>query len=398
MPILAEKTQCTGCGACANACKRTAIKMVEDSLGYLYPVIDNSRCVECGMCERKCPLKNNGVKIEQSGIICFAATHKNDDIQMKSSSGGAFSAIVDVWRQETGECEVCAAIYDENMTVCHKKINSKSSAFEAFHGSKYVQSYLGESFKEIENSLRGNKKVLFVGTPCQVAGLKSYLGRDDEDLLLVDFMCTGAGRPRIFKIVIEHLQRIRRKKVVSYNMRKKVEDSTGDYSIMEHEIGYEDGSIEQNRVKASLFKEMFYKHRFFRTCCYHCAFKTSERVGDITIGDWWGSVDGIDDRFRGASAIICNTQKGKEVGEKLGDYLNLRVVEYQKIIKQQPALRCKSLLDGQKEVYKGKTDRPDVFYILYMYINAMPTPMQMIKNLAKILLPDVIVEKLRKSQ
>ncbi len=397
MPILAEKTQCTGCGACAIECKANAIKMVEDSLSYLYPIVDSSRCVECGLCERKCPLKSNGVKSENSGRVCFAATHRNDDMQMKSSSGGAFSAIVDIWGQETGECEVCAAIYDDNMTVCHKLINSNSSEFEAFHGSKYVQSYLGESFKKIENDLKHKKKVLFVGAPCQVAGLKSYLGRDYDNLLLVDFMCTGAGSPRIFKIVIEHLERTRQKKIVSFNMRKKVEDATGDYSIMEHEICYEDGSAEHNRLKVNLFKKMFYKHRFYRTSCYHCSFKTSERVGDITIGDWWGSVDGIDNRFRGASAIICNTEKGVSVGDNLDQFLNLKQVLYSEIIKQQPALRCENLQDGQKEPYAGNTARKDFFYVMYMYVNAMPTMLELIKGLAKIVLPEVVAEKLRKS-
>lgn len=195
MIIITNKELCCGCGACYNSCPNKAIQMVEDQEGFLYPEINKTKCINCSICEKVCPIKN--IKIEEdTELIKLAAWSKNKEIRKSSSSGGIFYTIANYIIENSGV--VCAAGFDENMNVVHKIISEKKQIKE-LQGSKYVQSDIGQCNREVKKLLEEGKKVLFVGTPCQVSGLLTMLGKKYNNLYLCDFICHGVPSPKVYK-------------------------------------------------------------------------------------------------------------------------------------------------------------------------------------------------------
>lgn len=320
------------------------------------------------------------------------AIHRDEDVLMKSSSGGAFTALVDAF-SDGDECFICAATYDEDLVVVHEILGSSSIEKSKFHGSKYVQSYLGNSLKQIKKILDVDEKLVFVGTPCQVAGLRNFLGKSYDNLLLIDFLCTGAGSPKAFDIVLSYLQEKRNSKIADYRMRNKEIQYDGQYRVMEHEILYSNGLIENRNFYKNLYKKLYYKHKFYRSCCYNCTYKSPNRVGDITIGDWWGSVEGLDSCYRGASVLICNNIK-KEFISKLEIHMKMKKIELAEVIEQQPALREHELMDGNRK-FIDISGKDEGWIKRYIIKSSLPTVSEILKLCAKKIIPKEIVEVLR---
>lgn len=295
------KGSCCGCTACANICPNSAITMKEDKEGFLQPIINNKKCNNCHLCEKVCPLNKEK---SSSGFepITFA-TMANNDIRVKSSSGGMFTILANYFLENNGY--VCGASFDKNWKVKHIIIDNKKD-LDKLRGSKYVQSDLGNIFKDVKNLLEKNSKVLFTGTPCQIAGIKSFLGKEYENLYLVDLLCHGVPSPKIW---IQYLkEEFKYKDIKAINFR----DKHNFWYMLPQSITYPNKKVVKCEFQIMDFMKTFLNNICNRPSCNDCQFATYNRLSDITIGDFWGIqkyTENMLDQY-GTSMTVINNQKG----------------------------------------------------------------------------------------
>lgn len=295
--------KCTGCTTCFNTCPQNAIEMRLNDEGFLYPYISDN-CIDCGLCERTCPIINFALKNPEPTIA--HAVMLDDETRMESSSGGVFTALARYVFQRGGY--VCGAAWGKDFSVKHMLIDNEED-LPKLRGSKYVQSYLGNIFYEIKSLLGQAKYVMFVGTPCQVDGLQHFLGKKYINLLTVDLLCRATPSVEVFK---KHLsERFDINRIQKVNFRDKRATGWG------HQITYtyEDGKEDRNSSLNSVWIKAFETDIMNRKSCYRCVYSSKKRVGDITLGDFWGisSYDkDLDDR-KGTSAVFINTEIGEQV-------------------------------------------------------------------------------------
>lgn len=300
-----EKRNCTGCASCSNACPKQCIAMVPDEEGFLYPKVDVADCVDCGLCEKVCPILNQD---EYDSPICILGLkNKNEESLLQSASGGVFIELA----HKVAHCGgyVAGAVWNDDMLVEHKIVHTISDC-KSFQGSKYVQSNIGVVYREIKKLLRNGEKVLFSGTPCQVAGLKHFLRKDYDNLITIDIICHGVPSPYVFKEYIKHIERVSKKKITGINMRDK---SNGWGMFIR--IYFSDGTSICHTRDTCLFNGMYAVHYATRPSCHHCRFASMHRVGDITIGDFW-SIKKWHPNFydsRGVSCALVNSKKGLDL-------------------------------------------------------------------------------------
>jgi coenzyme F420-reducing hydrogenase beta subunit len=197
---LTEKTDCCGCNACVQSCPKDCITMQEDNEGFLYPAIDLETCIDCSLCEKVCPEIHQ--KEVRKPLQVYAAKNRNEEVRLQSSSGGIFTLLAEKIIEEHGV--VFGARFDENWAVIHDYTET-IEGLASFRGSKYVQSRIGETFSQAKQFLKSGRKVLFSGSPCQIAGLKLFLKKDYENLLTIDFVCHGVPSPKVWRKYIMQL-------------------------------------------------------------------------------------------------------------------------------------------------------------------------------------------------
>ena len=306
---------CTGCAACKNICPTNAINMIPNAEGFYYPRIDTKRCVQCRQCEYVCQIsyRDEQIKINREPLM-FACINKNDDVLRQSSSGGAFAALADIAVQRNGIIVGCQ--FDESMAPVHKAVEARNG-YSQFHGSKYIQSSIGNVYIEIERYLKDGRFVLFTGTPCQVRGLQLFLGEDFDNLLTVDLICHGVPSPKLWQEHLSYLERKNRKQIVSYRFRGKYKIG---WSLYYYYYYYckDDKIPRHGYAQLDPFYTSFLKGENYRECCYKCDFATLRRAGDFTIGDYWGVEKHHKDlaAMQGVSLVLLNTAKAKKL---LGD-------------------------------------------------------------------------------
>lgn len=305
--ILEIKEKCTACMACYNICPQESICMIENEEGFILPEIDENLCSNCLLCEEVCPELNKSnekpIKLIQKA---YYGWHNNEDIRKKSSSGGAFTAFADHILKNNGI--VFGAVYDsEKQMVLHKSTDECEPA--AMRKSKYVQSYIGDSFKKVVTALDNNKRVLFVGTPCQIAGLKMLC--DHQNLITCDFICHGVPS---MKLLIDDLKLLEKKyddKIISFDFRPKLKTWSFDYFSIYFKSG--------NRKNIPWSNDSYYKgfidNLTLRKSCYQCRYSASQHIADITLADYWGYRRYDENIFdnRGLSLILANTDKGENL-------------------------------------------------------------------------------------
>lgn len=305
---LASKKECTACTACYSVCARNAITMQPDKEGFLFPNIDASKCIECGQCLKRCPSLN--CESRSLSKLCFAAysyTH-----QCNGSSGGVFSALADYVLEKKGT--VFGAAYDENFHVRHLSVKSTCD-MQALRGSKYVQSEIGDSFILVKSLLNAGEYVLFSGTPCQIDGLRHFLGHKDyPNLLLVDIICHGVPSPNVFSRWVRGLKN---KYGEFNNLLFRKLDGWSSTATLEHN----NGKKRILRGEDEAYMKAFYKCNMFRESCYRCKYANLSRCGDITLGDFWkiGQAGSpfYQDTTNGISLVLLNTDKGTAIIEEL---------------------------------------------------------------------------------
>ncbi|MBR5726828.1 MAG: Coenzyme F420 hydrogenase/dehydrogenase, beta subunit C-terminal domain [Muribaculaceae bacterium] len=341
---ISDKSRCCGCGACVQRCPQSCIKLEEDQQGFWYSVVDLQQCVNCHLCEQVCPFFNEN--ITPNPIKCFAAVNEDQQIRLGSSSGGVFTLLAQSVIASGGV--VFGARFDEEWHVVHDYADNMEG-LSAFRGSKYVQSMLGDNYIKAEQFLKQGRTVLFSGTPCQIEGLKHYLGREYEELIAVEVVCHGVPSPMVWK---EYLYGKMGKKPVSVvNFRDK---TTGwkDYSVR---IGHV-----LRRHDNDEFMGCFLSNYSLRPSCFNCPSKSGKSGADITLGDLWGAqviAPSLDDNL-GTSVVIANTEKGLNAVNSCG-ISKLVAVEYGQVVSHNPAI-CKSSSkpDDYDDFWKKFSSRP----------------------------------------
>lgn len=313
VPILYKtKEDCCGCKACANVCPQNAISFQPDEYGFEYPLIDDEKCIGCSVCVKTCDFKKE--VIGHNPTRCgLAARHKEKGIYEKSTSGGMFTAIAEWVLAQGGSVYGC--VWDDNMKPVHK-VAENSEQLAAMRGSKYVQSDTGLIYRDVKSKLKTGKSVLFTGTPCQVAGLYSFLGKTDLDnLLTVDIVCHGVPSPEVFSKYIEFLSHKYDRKVTNFQFRNK----KFEWERPVINVSFDNGKDKWWFTTTDVYYENFNKGNMQRPSCFQCKYACEKRYGDITIGDFWGYqkahlkmsvADGI-------SCCLLNTEKAINLVEEL---------------------------------------------------------------------------------
>lgn len=351
-----NKADCCGCTACASICPQDAITMQPDSMGFQYPVVDKDKCVDCGLCEKVCAFNDSyDTSLNLSQPIAYGARHKDMHEVETSRSGAAFIAISDYVLENGGV--VYGAGYTDHFRVVHKRAITKEERNE-FKGSKYVQSDLHGVFRQVKKDLKDGLTVLFSGTPCQTAGLNSYIGKKlRENLILVDIICHGVPGPYLWRDYLAYLEKKQGDRICWVNFRDKQEYG---WAAHHETFKFENGG----GVKMS-FTDLFYKHIMFREACGKCHFANTRRPSDITLGDFWGwekTDPEINKDDKGVSLVFINTEKGYALFEAVKDRLIVASVKIEDCL--QPNLRHSSVLHPLRKVFEREYKKKGFEYVL----------------------------------
>lgn len=317
--VFDEKKYCCNCSACYNICPKQAIDIVEDEYGFTYPKINKEICIQCGLCRKICTFKSND-KYNKVEKIAYVSYSTDEDIRKNSASGGIFASIAKEILQLHGLVYGCSLEnFDGKLIPKHIKIDKIDQLYK-LQGSKYVQSDIGETFKFVKEDLEKEKLVLFSGTPCQVAGLKSFLRKDFNNLFTIDIICHGVPSAKFFQDYLNYMEKKINGKIINFKFRDKIKGWRLVASIR-----YKQGKKEKLKIiypEESSYYKMFLDSKIYRDSCYRCPYANSNRPAELTIGDYWG-IENVHPELleelnikKGVSCLVVNNQKGKEIIEK----------------------------------------------------------------------------------
>ncbi len=298
-----EKADCCGCNACAEVCPKNCIEMIPDRKGFLYPQVNQAACIECGACEKACPFEKGNISLNVP-FTAYAAWNKDREQYLASSSGGAAHVFSSHIIKQGGVVYGCSS---EGIHIRHIRVEALSGLHK-LQGSKYVQSDVRGLFNQVKNDLKAGKPVLFIGTPCQVAGLKNYIKRIPEHLYLVDLICHGVPSQQMLHEHITHMLGNCTAEHLSF--RKE--------AIFHIEITSPCGTTYSSEPHKDMYYRAFLDGISYRKSCYHCPFARKERISDITIGDFWGIKDTASlplEISDGISVLLPSSEKGKALIE-----------------------------------------------------------------------------------
>lgn len=348
--LVEDKKECCGCGSCVNTCPNQAISMSEDEYGFLYPKISERKCTKCGLCLKVCGYKHRAY--ENLPIETYAVQTKNSDIK-KSASGGAFASIATTVLENGGIVYGSALEYINGKLVpSHIAVTDIKNLYKLC-GSKYVQSDIGSVFSDIKKHLKKNELVLFSGTPCQIDGLKSYLQENYKNLFFIDIICHGVPSSKFFQDYVSYLENYYNDKIIDFKFR----DKSKGWGLTA-KVYTAKGKIKIISAKYSSYYELFLKSYTYRINCYSCPYANKMRVGDITIGDYWGIEEeeswllvdngGQINNKKGVSCLIINTDKGSELFEECQGSMLFYKSEFYKVEKHNRQLKKASDYDEEK--------------------------------------------------
>ena len=369
---IVDKRDCCGCSACVQRCPKHCITLHEDTEGFLYPKVDENSCIDCGLCEKVCPLLNRPEAITPQAVL--AVKNCNEEELLTSSSGGVFVAVAHKVIQEGGV--VFGAVFDEHWEVKHTYAETLEEV-RPMMGSKYLQSRMENCYREAEQFLKQGCKVLFTGTPCQVTGLYSFLRKDYPNLLCVDFLCHGVPSPGIWRRYLEETffnparRAVAGKNTVLSSSLKTVPVLTGiefrdkkSYGWKKYSFvvrGKSASKTDQNSVLLSVihrenaFMRGFLSDIYLRPSCYRCRCKNGISHSDLTIADYWG-IDRLMPDFdddKGVGLVLVNTEKGKEMFNSLDMEIRMSSLD-----------DARRLNGGFKEMVKVHPKRDKFFHLI----------------------------------
>lgn len=332
-----SKIDCCGCNACGDVCAHGAISYKTDDEGFWYPEVDSQKCIECGLCEKVCPiiqadeLKKNDFETPK----CFAAQNKNLESLFNSTSGSAFAGFAEKVYRDGGY--VGGAVFNEDYSV-RQFISNDKADLEGLRNSKYVQSNSEGFYTEVKQLLKSGNKVLVCGLPCQMAALRAFLRKDYDNLIIVDLICLGINSPIILPAYLHWKEVQHNSKLVYYKAKNK---ELG-WRQLTTKLVFENGDVEYDKKDTNYFTHGFIgTHAFARPSCYECKFKGTPRIADITIGDFWGVEKYLGkeyDNDLGTSCILINSKKGLDFYESVRSKFRDIEINYQDVLKGNKAL------------------------------------------------------------
>lgn len=362
---LKKKNDCCGCNACTQICPKQCITMKEDLEGFLYPEINQKECIECNLCEKVCPVINQYSPSTPSKI--FGIKNKKERVRLQSSSGGIFTILAEKVLENGGV--VFGARFNENWEVVHDFIDNKADISQ-FQGSKYVQSQISNSFKQVQIFLKQQKLVLFSGTPCQIAGLKRFLRKKYENLITVDFICHGVPSPKVWRLYLDEICnkifKCSKSNIKSICFRNKT-NGWRNFSLQIQfytPISYNGTIIREFRESNNdnLFMKGFLRDLYLRPSCHSCPTKAFKSGSDYTIADFWGIEKTHPDFYDniGISILFVNGEKDIFPYEKC-DVIESRI---NKIIKYNPAIIKCALPKRQRSLFFQKINNQSSINLL----------------------------------
>ena len=374
---LQDKADCCGCGACVQTCPVKCISMKEDREGFLFPFVDESKCIGCNACEGSCPIIVSKKNIKKESVFdtpkAYGGWIKDDKIRYDSSSGGAFTLFANYILENGGI--VYGAAMDEKLVCRHIGIETKEG-LSKLRGSKYVQSIIGDVYAKIKEQLNAERLVLFSGTPCQAAGLCSYLGDGKWDnLYIVDFICHGVPSPKVFADYIKYMAHKYKVKILSFKFRMKDRQwnptglqlgtgtgtGTGTGRVIRHFPGFMDP-----------FMNGFLSDIYLRRSCYSCHFKSlPKHYSDITIADFWG-VNKIYPKLydgKGTSLVLVNGLHGEGLFNKVSSSFHYEEVDFKKAIDRNKSLIKSASLGAKRDSFFKDYKEKSFDYVRRKYMN-----------------------------
>lgn len=346
-----RKEECTGCNACGDICPKGAITFPKDNEGFWYPEVDKEKCIDCGLCDKVCP--GNSVNELKKGNYenpeCYVAEHKNLKVVFASTSGGMFSAFADVMYRRKGY--VGGAIHNEDFSVSHFISNDKQD-IEKLRRSKDLQSNAEGFYREVRELLSKGEQVLACGLPCQMAALRSFLGKDYDNLIIVDLICLGVNSPKVWRKYLDGIEEKYNSKIVHTENKSK----EYGWRNLTQKFVFENGEEAFDIASTSAFVKGYVgTHLYCRPSCYECKFKGFPRMADITIGDFWGieKHDKSMDKNLGLSMVLINSQKGKVYFEEVKKRIVFKPASLDWAIEGNPALQnsITKLSDRREEFF-----------------------------------------------
>lgn len=336
--MICPAEKCTGCFACVNICPKNCIQMKEDHFGYVYPEVDQDLCIHCNLCDKVCP-SNHPIQANQP--MNAYASWVLDEEQRKLSTSGGLATLVSKFLIENRGIVFGAAYQDKE--IQHIRIDDVKD-LDKIRGSKYVHSYLKFAYREIKNYLKQDKKVLFIGTPCQVAGLKSFLGKEESNLYTIDIVCHGVPSQKLLKEELKDFE--------PYD-KVLFRDQNG-FNLTVFNKGVIIKSIPSYK---SLYYQAFLDSLTYRENCYTCPYANSQRLGDLTLGDFWGLGDlksEKKDEDKGISLVLVNTEKGTTLLHSVDSKLFLEERSINEAIAGNSQLRHSSKVHKNRDVFLGQ--------------------------------------------
>lgn len=328
-----DKNECCGCRACEQICPKKCIRMVKIE-GFLYPQINKNDCINCKMCEQICQMNQTEKLKHKEKKSVFAAWNAKEAGIASSTSGGMFPALSDLIIEDGGI--VYGAVLEINSKEVLIKRAETLNDREAMRKSKYVWSNTENTYSEIKKELNNGRKVLFSGTPCQVAGLRSFLRRDYEKLFCIDIICHGMPSNIVFQSYVEYLEREYHSGIRKFEFRYKKE------GIMKscYHIEFENGVVLEEGLGENAYSRTYNSLIAHMPMCNQCPYATGDRVSDITIGDFWGieKIDSKSMNASGTSMVIINTKKGEELWENSLKKISYHEEDINEAMKCNPAL------------------------------------------------------------
>lgn len=315
---IVKKSHCSGCYSCVNICPKECINIKIDDEGFGYPLIDSNKCINCNLCEKVCPIINNP-KTEKIDTIAYACRNKNEQVRETSSSGGVFTLLCEEVIKKSGV--VFGAAFDENFDVKHIYAETLE-ACKKLKGSKYVQSEIGNVYKQVREFLNDGRLVLFSGTQCQIKGLNLFLGNNYDNLVTSEVICHGVPSPKIFKLYRDIIKNRYNSQIKDIRFR----DKALGWNKFSYVIEFEDNEIYSKTLHDDIYMKGFLNDLYLRPSCYECRAKKFSSNSDISLADYWGverkHLEFNDDK--GTSLVLVNTKKGQDIFEKIS--CNMKVI------------------------------------------------------------------------
>ena len=349
-----NKKDCCGCYGCENICPKNCIKMIDDNEGFWYPKVDSDKCIDCGLCDKVCPVKHSARK-EDRDIEYFACKSLNNSSREKSSSGGVFNILYNYVIENNGA--VFGVSFDDDLNVRHSVAETMKEC-EQFRGSKYVQSRLSNTYNEVKDKLNINQIVLFSGTQCQVNGLNLFLRKKYDNLITVEIICHGVPSPKVHKKYLDIKSKEYNSEVKSVNFR----DKRIGWKKFSYTLEFKSGQVYSKDLSQDIYMQGFLKDLYLRPSCYECTSKNYKSNADISLADYWGiqNIHPEIDDDKGTSLVLVNTEKGKKVFQIIKDKMDIIKTDGEFAVNNNPCIVRPVKYNKKREQFFDNIDKIDL--------------------------------------